>query len=296
MKTSRARLQGIATAAIVLLLMLSATARAESTSTITSTSTSEADETDDQCVATTTTTGAATTTTTTAATTTSESSQTEEQSGVVGTSTENQAGEDEPCGTNNQVGPNEEQGDNVNVVELGQGEQNQIQDAQADHTIAGEVQVNDDGSVSSSVSDSGVSLSPSEGANGRLDVQVSGTNVAGPKSFLISLSNAQDPTTHTLAVILDGQLVAQASSIGQVLHPSSNGASYIVVKSNSGYKLLVSIPHFSTHQLSIVPLGLGPAQGFFSISTVFLAAAILAITAIFGVVFASRKRIYTLLV
>jgi len=187
---------------------------------------------------------------------------------------------------------NETQGDNVNVVELDQSEQDQIQGAEADHTIAGEIQVNDD-NVSSSVSDSRVSLSPSAGVNGRLDVQVSGTNIAGPKSFLISLSKAQDPTTHTLAVILDGQPVAQASSVGQVLHPSLNAANYIVVKSNSGYKLLVSIPHFSTHQLSIVPLGLGPAQGFFSISTVFLAAAILAITTIFGVAFASRKRIYT---
>jgi hypothetical protein len=189
-----------------------------------------------------------------------------------------------------QVVENETEGDNVNLVELDQNEQAQILAAETNGTIAGEVEVNDTG-VFPSVVDSRFHLIPVEGANGRLDIQVSGENVTGPRSFLVFLSKAMDPTTHTLVITLDGQRVTQASSLGQVLSPSSGASSYIAMKSPSGYQLLVSIPHFSTHLLSILPLIFGPAQGFFAISGVSLSVALVAITAIFAVAFISRKRI-----
>ena len=257
----------MATAAILMLFMLSAAAHAVN---------------------------AASTTTTATTTTTSESSTAENQTGDNGNKVQEQTGTTETQGTNNQVGENQAEGDNVNVVEVDEGEENQIQSAESDQTIAGEVQVGDT-SASTSVTDSRFSLAATEGADGRLDVQVSGNNVNGPRSFLISLSKSMDPTTHTLVVSLDGQRVTQASSLGQVLHSSSSTANYVVVKSTSGYRLLVSVPHFSTHQLSILPLALGPSQGFFSISQVALGAAIVAITAAFAFVYASRKRIYTLI-
>ena len=209
------------------------------------------------------------------------------------TTQESQPPVSETTGTNNQVGENQTQGDNVNVIELDQAEQNEIQDAEANGTIAGKVQVNDS-SVSATVTDPRFSLVPTEGANGQLDVQVSGQNVTGPRSFLVTLSNSMDPTTHTLVVTLDGIHVSQVSSIGQVLHPSTNTESYIVMKSSSGYQLLVSIPHFSTHMLTILPLAPGPYQGFFPVSGVALAGVVIALTALITVTFTRRKRVCAL--
>jgi hypothetical protein len=208
------------------------------------------------------------------------------------TTQESQPQVDETTGTN-KAGENQTQGDNVNVIGLDEDEQNEIQDAEANGTIAGEVQVNDT-SVSATVMDPRFSLVPAGGANGLLNIQVSGQNVTGPRSFLVTLSNSMDPTTHTLVVTLDGIHVSQASSIGQVLHTSTNTASYIVMKSSSGYQLLVSIPHFSTHLLTILPLAPGPYQGFFPVSGVALAGVVIALTALITVTFTRRKRIYAL--
>ncbi|HEV2226162.1 MAG TPA: hypothetical protein VGR56_05080 [Nitrososphaerales archaeon] len=253
MKTSKARNRNLAATSILLLFMLSATANAAHAETTT--------------------------------TTIASSSET--------TTQESQPQVNETTGTNNQVGENQTQGDNLNVIEPDEAEQNEIQDAEANGTIAGEVQVNDT-SVSATLTDPRFSLVPTEGANGQLNIQVSGQNVAGPRSFLVTLSNSMDPTTHTLAVTLDGVHVSQASSIGQVLHPSTNTASYIVMKSSSGYRLLVSIPHFSSHLLTILPLAPGPYQGFFPVSGVALAGVVIALTALITITFTRRKRIYAL--
>jgi uncharacterized low-complexity protein len=300
MKTSKAG-QSIVAAAILTLFMLSATAHALSTASSnsaatasSSTETQETQEEVDKCGTTTTTNTASETATSSATSTQSQETQSGEQ---VDQGVQGQTGEDEPCGTNNQVGPDEKNGDNVNVVDLSIGDQGQIGNAESDHTIAGEVQVNDDNSVTSTATDSSFTISSTEQSSGGLDVTVSGQNVAGPRSFIISLSHSMDPTTHTFLVTLDGSRVTQASSVDQVLHPSAgSGSSYIVVRSTSGYQLLVSVPHFSTHQLTILPLALGPSQGFFSISEISLVLAIIAITTGFAVVFATRKRIYTPLV
>jgi hypothetical protein len=256
MNTAR-KTQGIAIVAFMMLLLaLGAGVRAASTSSTTSTTSA----------------------------TTSES-----------TETQNQFGTNETQGSNHQEGANQTDGDNVNVVEVDQGEQDQITNAEDNQDIAGEVQVNDT-SASASVTDSRFSLVPTVQSDHGLNVRISADNVAGPKSFAVRLSGSMDPTSHTLLVTLDGKRIAQASSLSQVLKPSSaDPARYMVVKTSSGYELLASVPHFSTHTLAITPFALGPLQGFFPISGTALAAALVAITAIFAVVFATRTRIYNLL-
>ena len=273
MKTkTRVATQGIAAATLLVLFALSLTAHAATSSTTTTTSTStEIEETNSQ--------------------TGDNQTAVQHQSGDNTTSVQEQTGVNESS-TENQTGENQTQGDNVSVVEVDQGEQNQIDQAQANDTIAGEVQVNGT-SASATTSDARFTIVPTEHTNGALSVQVTGNNVVGPKSFLIDLSSAQDPMTHTLLVTLDGTRVSQASTLEQVLHPSSSAPAYVVVKSATGYQLIVSIPHFSTHVLSIVPLAPGPSQGFFSISGIELLGAAAAITAAFALAFATRKRIYT---
>jgi hypothetical protein len=211
------------------------------------------------------------------------------------TTSESTETQNETQGSNIQEGVNQTDGDNVNVVEVDQGEQNQITTAEDNQDIAGEVQVNDT-SASASVTDSRFSLVPTVQADHGLNVLISADNVSGPKSFVVKLSGSMDPTSHTLLVTLDGKRIAQASSLSQVLKASSSDpARYMVVKTSSGYELLASVPHFSTHTLAITPFALGPLQGFFPISGTAMAAALVAITAIFAVVFATRKRIYNLL-
>ena len=211
------------------------------------------------------------------------------------TETQNQVGTNETQGSNYLEGGNQTEGDNVNVVEVDHGEQDQITNAEDSQDIAGEVQVNDT-SASASVTDSRFTLVPTVQADHGLNVRISADNVTGPKSFAVRLSGSMDPTSHTLLVTLDGKRIAQASSLSQVLKPSSaDPAMYMVVKTSSGYELLASVPHFSTHNLAITPFALGPLQGFFPISGTALVAALVAITAIFAVVFATRRRVYNLL-
>jgi hypothetical protein len=281
MKIRSATLQGIAAGTLLVLFLLGATAHAvSSTSPHTDSATTVS------------------TSTTASAEETHSENDTQSQVGANETSTaneattaENQTGDNETPGPNNQVGENQTEGDNVNVVQIDQDEQNEINNAEGNDTIVGEVQVKSTGALATTT-DSRFTLTPSQQSNGGLSITITGLNVMGPKSFLVDLSSAQDPTTHTLVVTLDGARVSQVSALKQVLHPSSNTPAYIVVKSASGYQLLVSILHFSTHVLSIVPLAPGPVQGFYSISGIEVVGAAAAITAAFALAFATRKRIY----
>jgi hypothetical protein len=89
---------------------------------------------------------------------------------------------------------------------------------------------------------------------GRVDVTVASSASAG-KTILVSLDRA---TIHGLAtgdadILFDGQPIKEASSFADVLDPTDDHgqAEYFVLAGEAGTQVLVSIPHFSVHTVTL---------------------------------------------
>jgi hypothetical protein len=106
----------------------------------------------------------------------------------------------------------------------------------------------------------------------RVDVTVSSTSKVG-KTIIISL----DPATVAgmasgdAVILFDGHAATQASSYADILDPNDdNGvAEYFVLAGEAGTQVLVSIPHFSVHTVTLKERDTTSAP-WFMYATVFL--------------------------
>jgi len=94
-----------------------------------------------------------------------------------------------------------------------------------------------------------VSLTPGSGS---LEIIVTGQNVIGPRIVLVSMSKDSFLNVQGgyLQVSLDNATIPEAPSLEAVL-TGAGSPSYILIGTSSGFELLVSIPHFSTHTILI---------------------------------------------
>ncbi|MHB8606582.1 MAG: hypothetical protein ACYDCK_15170, partial [Thermoplasmatota archaeon] len=114
----------------------------------------------------------------------------------------------------------------------------------------------------------------------RIDVTLSSTSAVG-KTVIISLDQATLPSLSAgeADILIDGHLAQQASSYADVLNPSDdNGvAEYFVLTGEAGSQVLVSIPHFSTHTVTLVAHE-ASAPPVFMYATIFLGVVVAAET------------------
>jgi len=89
---------------------------------------------------------------------------------------------------------------------------------------------------------------------GRVDVTVSSA-VATGRTFVLSLDSATLPALQTgdAEILFDGQAATQASSYADILDPNDDAgaAEYFVLAGEAGTQVLVSVPHFSVHTVTL---------------------------------------------
>ncbi|MDV3278695.1 MAG: hypothetical protein LYZ69_09585 [Nitrososphaerales archaeon] len=184
-----------------------------------------------------------------------------------------------------------QQGEHVNTVQGNQEHEQQIKKAEENNSIPAVVQVTGLGATVA-VLDSKFSVSVGKLAGNGLAIQITGTNVTGPRVLLVNLSNSASLTTNSLRVTLDGNSITQAASLTQVLNPSpGDPARYIVISTSTGLQLLVSIPHFSTHTIEILPVLAQVVSTLLSVDGSVFLLSLLAVSAVFASVYARRTKI-----
>lgn len=106
--------------------------------------------------------------------------------------------------------------------------------------------------------------------SGSLSIVIAGQNVTGPRVVLLNISRDSflNMQSGYLQVSLDNSTIPEAASLDAVL-TGTGTPSYILVGTSSGFELLVSIPHFSTHTIVIMT----PAESVATASTSLTAAA-----------------------
>ncbi|MFA5860787.1 MAG: hypothetical protein WDA16_03740 [Candidatus Thermoplasmatota archaeon] len=89
---------------------------------------------------------------------------------------------------------------------------------------------------------------------GRVDVTISSASSAG-KTLLLSLdpNSVAGIASGQASVLFDGQAAHEAASLADVLDPEDDAgvAEYFVLAGEAGSKVLVSIPHFSAHTVTL---------------------------------------------
>ena len=164
--------------------------------------------------------------------------------------------------------------------------------AVASGTIPAEVQISSTGQQLDII-DHNFSVSVGRVSDTGVAITVSGENVTGPRTFLITIngSMAQRITSGSFEILFDGQQISEAASISAVLDPQAGApATYAVVQTSGGVQLLVAVPHFSTHVIEILGVSFQSVQSFLEVSLPVLITAILFVTLVFGAIYASRRR------
>ncbi len=155
-----------------------------------------------------------------------------------------------------------------------------INQAKDNQTIAAEVNVGTNQSETQSI-DSNVSVQTTQNTPDSLGVQVSATNQTGPKviAFNLAATTINVANLKDLGIMYDGKLIAPAPNMDAILHakPTDN-PSFAIVVTQSGVQVLVLVPHFSTHTITITNMSkVIPTVPEFPFSSLMLIIAILPI-------------------
>ena len=88
--------------------------------------------------------------------------------------------------------------------------------------------------------------------NGSLTIVIGAQGISGPRTVLLNISKDSFLNVQSgyLQVSLDNATIPEAPSLDAVL-TGSESPSYVLLGTSSGFELLVSIPHFSTHTIVI---------------------------------------------
>ena len=128
-----------------------------------------------------------------------------------------------------------------------------IDDAKTNQTIAAEVEIGD-GNINQKSIDNNVIVKTENTTSDAVNITVSATNQTGPKVILINLNSTTIDVSSIkyLHVLYDGHLISPAANVDQILHATSSDEShYAILITQNGAQILISIPHFSTHTITL---------------------------------------------
>ncbi len=158
-----------------------------------------------------------------------------------------------------------------------------INSAKDSQTIAAEVSVGNQNIQTKSI-DNNVVVHTTNSASDSLNFSVSAPDQTGPKIIVFDLGNATINVANLkyLGVMYDGQKIDPAASIDAMIHAkSSDRPMFAIVVTQSGAQIMVLIPHFSTHTITITNMSkVIPAVPEFPFSILILLVAIIPIVLI----------------
>ena len=131
-----------------------------------------------------------------------------------------------------------------------------------------------------------------------ISIIVNGDENGPGKTIAITTGLDLFSSINDLVVKYDGELIQMADDIEDVLNPNNDGihAEYLVTKGTEGIEILLSIPHFSEHEITISgfqPEGavedLVETVGGFTVFVTYISICIIAGLLFVGAIFVRRK-------
>jgi hypothetical protein len=130
---------------------------------------------------------------------------------------------------------------------------NNVDNAIENKTVAAEVNIGAGNAETKSI-DSNIEVHTENFTGDAVSVTVDSKTESGPKVIIFNLNSTTIDVANIkyLHVTYDGHSIAPATDVNAVLHPkSTDEPSYAIIVTQNGAQILVSIPHFSTHTITI---------------------------------------------
>lgn len=124
----------------------------------------------------------------------------------------------------------------------------------------------------------GVVIEPVTISQGRISIIVSGDENSSGRTIAINVDQYVFDTNGDIVVEYDGETIRMADDINDVLNPNDDGShpEYLIAQGTKGTQILISIPHFSEHEITVYSL----AEAIGGITAVILYIIVIAIIAI----------------
>jgi len=99
----------------------------------------------------------------------------------------------------------------------------------------------------------GVEINPIKIDKNNISIIISGDENSTGKTIAITTALDMFDLTNDLVIKYDDELIKMADSISDVLNPNDDGihAEYLITIGTDGIEILISIPHFSEHEITI---------------------------------------------
>ena len=139
------------------------------------------------------------------------------------------------------------------IVSATQQDIDNIDKAKSNETIAAEINIINQTVQTTSI-DNNISVHTDNTSSDSLSVTVSAPNQTIPKVILINLEDTAINVGNLkyLGIMYDGNPIAPAVDVNSILHAkNTDNPSFAIIATQSGAQILVLIPHFSTHVITI---------------------------------------------
>jgi len=102
----------------------------------------------------------------------------------------------------------------------------------------------------------GISITKLDVEKGAISFTVSGNESRTGKTVVLNVDSAVFNSSKDIAIEYDGEIIKMADNINDVLNPNDDGSNpeYLLTMGANGTQILVSIPHFSEHDIKVYSL------------------------------------------
>ncbi len=139
----------------------------------------------------------------------------------------------------------------------------------------------------------GVEIKPVEVVQGKVSLIVSGDEHGGGKTIAITVDPSLFENAKDIVVKYDGEPISMADNITDVLNPNDDGshAEYLITFGANATEILISIPHFSEHEITIYSVAGAVVNTFGGVNAVLTYVAICAVAAVLfvGTIYIRRR-------
>lgn len=127
----------------------------------------------------------------------------------------------------------------------------------------------------------GVNITKLDVTKGVVSFTVSGNESSSGKTVVINVNSSVFNSDKDIAVEYDGETIKMADDINDVLNPNDDGSNpeYLITRGNNGAQILVSIPHFSEHEIMIYSVAENVVEALGGITAVMVYIAICMVAA-----------------
>jgi hypothetical protein len=139
----------------------------------------------------------------------------------------------------------------------------------------------------------GVEIKPVEIVQGKISLIVSGDEYGGGKTISITVDPSLFENAKDIVAKYDGEVISMADNITDVLNPNDDGthAEYLITFGANATEILISIPHFSEHEITVYSVAGAVVETLGGVTAVFTYVAICVIAAVLfvGTIYIRRR-------